>query len=62
MTRPTKPTNAEALRARLFEPGFKYTCAAETDVAATFRRIKDEQQAAAALKHGPKLTPIKRTA
>ena len=46
----------DALRTRLFEPGWKYVPAAETDIRKTFARFQQKPQPAATV------TPIKRSA
>ena len=56
----------DPLRKRLLDRTFKYTRASETDVAATFRRIKRQQkqeaEAAKALKQLPVIHPERRRA
>ena len=49
---------SEALRKGLLE-GRKYTKASETDVAATFRRIRREMKAAEAVKQVATVRPIR---
>lgn len=50
---------SEALKQRWRDPAWKYTRSDSTDVARTFARIR-RQQAEAAKKPAPKVTPIKK--